>query len=1071
MFYVILLVIIELLVFAANYTYGTYLIGWDNVMPEFNLWLNFKRSLFSVWQDYRGLGVLDGMAHSVNLFHTIYISFLSTFLPQSLVRYVFIHLTHLAGGIGFFYLAKYLTKNSKGAFLGALFYMFNIGVIQMYFAPLEVFAVSFAALPILALLITKTLKSPNRKNLLFLFLASLLTSPQGFVPTIFIVFLILLGTILGTYIIKTRLIKRAAIVGLTVLMANAFWLLPYVYSAVKSAPVIQKTRINEFSSEEIFYRNYTHGNLGDVLKLKGFMLDGVEFDTTVSNKIFLMEIWQKHQSGILYQSIFFIFLGIALIGIIKAFGTSNNSDYLPYLITLFISFLFLANRTIIFEQINGLIRVMSPTFGEAFRFPFTKFITMFSFCLSVFVAIGASFLLKKFKRWEKPIIITVFVGLIYLFYPVFQGNFTSPLLRQKLPEDYISVFKYFDSVDENQRIVVLPIQSFWNWQYRSFGQRGSGFLWYGIKQPILERAFDPWSNFNEQFYNELSYAINTSDEQLFIYTLKKYDIKYILLDQYIVNTLSKTPIDYVQLRNFLDKPFLTKQVFGRLIVYKTDVTGSPVFSLRGADTANIFPYYINEHKDNFGFTAGNYVSKSLTPDITPLFPSLYSGKLQDDLEFSATQGDKSIFVYPKKYTEENVRGDLLEIPSIFENEFLIPVEVRIDNSNLILTPVYPRVYINGKEVNFTKNDSIVKQISINPVSLSFVDTDQEIENLESENKGYILNNYVNVIKLKSDSGQEELVTVDTKNIIKTKSLIAINEQKIESVEVVIDKIESPFSFNKVIENKEFEVKRQPNQGPQNSLSFSVKTENGVNIQAKSGSVEFSFYNGNLYHLGSYILFVDADYKSGLPVNFYLDNPLENRSEFEAKLSKKALENVIIIPKTENYFQGYGFHFIFKSVGVEKAESTIKNISLYPFPLETLKNIKVISPRAIELKANTTKSNLNYKKTGNYKYEIKDSVPENNYLVLSQSFDPGWKVYEVQSWLSAAFPFIFGTELKNHVLVNNWENGWVTENSKFEIRNSKLVIIYLPQYLEYFGFILMFVFFLFIAVKKLNKFNF
>jgi hypothetical protein len=72
----IIIIGVSLLLFFFNYLPGTYLIGWDNIMPELDLWLNIKRNIFAVWQDYRGLGLLDGQAHSANLIHTIFITFL-----------------------------------------------------------------------------------------------------------------------------------------------------------------------------------------------------------------------------------------------------------------------------------------------------------------------------------------------------------------------------------------------------------------------------------------------------------------------------------------------------------------------------------------------------------------------------------------------------------------------------------------------------------------------------------------------------------------------------------------------------------------------------------------------------------------------------------------------------------------------------------------------------------------------------------------------------------------------------------------------------------------------------------
>ena len=62
------------------------------------------------------------------------------------------------------------------------------------------------------------------------------------------------------------------------------------------------------------------------------------------------------------------------------------------------------------------------------------------------------------------------------------------------------VFSFFSTQDDQGRIAILPSYTFWNWRYRNWGHIGSGFLWYGIEQPLLDRAFDPWSFYNEQFY-------------------------------------------------------------------------------------------------------------------------------------------------------------------------------------------------------------------------------------------------------------------------------------------------------------------------------------------------------------------------------------------------------------------------------------------------------------------------------------------------------------------------------------------------------------------------------------------
>jgi len=81
------------------------------------------------------------------------------------------------------------------------------------------------------------------------------------------------------------------------------------------------------------------------------------------------------------------------------------------------------------------------------------------------------------------------------------------------------------------------------------------------------------------------------------------------------------------------------------------------------------------------------------------------------------------------------------------------------------------------------------------------------------------------------------------------------------------------------------------------------------------------------------------------MNFYIDNPFQHRAELETRFNKSDGTNVVVLPSIENYFQGYGFHFIEKSVGQELASGSVQSISLYPIPANTLTHIQLIRPGA------------------------------------------------------------------------------------------------------------------------------
>ncbi len=197
------------------------------------------------------------------------------------------------------------------------------------------------------------------------------------------------------------------------------------------------------------------------------------------------------------------------------------------------------------------------------------------------------------------------------------------------------------------------------------------------------------------------------------------------------------------------------------------------------------------------------------------------------------------------------------------------------------------------------------------------------------------------------------------------------------------------------------------------------------------------------------------YSSGLPINFYIDNPSENRAELESRLSENQKENVFILPKTENYFRGYGLHFAIKSLGSEVAKSTINEVSLYPLPIYFLKGLALVNPNiSSSMDEGNSKKPLPFQKINDSLYLVNKAPSYNAYVVLSQAFDSGWRLYAIKdsNWLKVHLPFLFGEELKEHVLVNNWANGWIVEELKIKNEKLKIVVIFWPQYLEYLGFV-------------------
>ncbi len=1077
---IFLLLLIELVLFLGNYKHGAYLIGWDNLMPEFNILLNLKRSVFSVWQDYRGLGLPDGMAHAANLTHTIYIYILSLFLPQNLLRYSFILIIHLLGGIAFFLLVKNLLKNNKIALFSSLFYMFNLGVIQMFYAPLEVFVFHYLALPLLALLIKNVFEKTSLKNLLLLLAGSFLVSPQGFVPTIFGVFLLLLISFAAVDFWQNRNLKKILIIGFFVFAANSFWILPYTYTVLGNAKIIQSTKINQFSSEEIFYRNRARGDLLSVIYMKGFILDSIEYENNTGSDTLFMKEWRGHFRNVFVNLFNIVFIIMTGFGMVYSIFKKQKGFY-PYLITFFVAFFFLANNTPVLEQLNNILRSAFPVLGEALRFPFTKFIMIFAFSFSIFLGLGLLIIVRLFRKLSYLIYIPAFLGILLLALPALQGHFFSPLLKQRLPQDYNRVFSFFSSVDKSRRVALLPTYTFWNWQYRNWGHLGSGFDWYGIEQPILERAFDPWSLNNEQFYNELSYAINKGDLDLFEAVIKKYDVKYLFLDKTILNSITRGPVNYLSLERFLEssKMLIEKKVFGSLIIYEVLDSDSPLYTLDGGNTEKLFPTLQFSNKDTAYKTFPDYVFEDKTPDAAYIIPSFYTGKLQGDLAFEADDRNDSIILRPKKYLHDlNSTNPTLELPSLFANETMIPVEITVFANRISFSPIYPKIKINSHLFQ-PREQKLTAITAINdPLSIEFIDTKNTVSIVNGKAKAFILNHYINSIKVRGEN-KEQTITLDTQGIQEPSYFMPLPKEQIETIEIIVDKFNNSLNINEAVTEKLFSIKKNSdvfNIFPVN-LGMHEAENKGLSFSALgNSSFDISFYRDNLLHQGSYIIFIDSKYKSGLPVGFYVENSFNRRPEIESKLAKRQTKNVFVLPKTEAAFSGYGFHIVIKSVGREQTESAINKISVFPFPEETISNIKIVL-NGNYTKPKNTRHFLSAEKINSSLYEARldENVAEGAYLVLSQSFDPGWKAYQVKNhesrimnYASLALPFMFGDEIKQQVEVNGWANGWLIDSPEFRVQNSELVIVYLPQYLEYAGFAILFLTTSFILIKILPK---
>lgn len=542
-----LLSLVCAIIFLRNFPFGTWYTGWDNLHPEFNFPLNFTRALSSVWQANQGLGTYGGHGYASTLPHTITLWFLSFFLPQQYLRSTFTFLMLFVGIYGVFFLGRELLKEkgekikNSAATLGALFYLFNLATAQQFYIQLEPFIVHYAVLPWLFFSLLRYLEKGTWKIFWIFVGVSLFSTIQGFIPPLFFVYLLLLSIFLGTYLFYKpsvlKLKKIFVILGATLLL-NAYWFGPVAYFTVTRSGTYLNAYNNLSSTEDFILKNKKYGTIENVVILKGFIFEAI--DATNKGDVFpIFAPWEQHLTLPVKIAGYSLF-GIVLFGLVQTFlGSKRKYTTLALAAGFFIIFSLLATNVPPFSYISHLLQEI-PIAKQAFRVAFTKFSIALSFLYALLFVFGAAAIfsiLEKYRpaRLLKTASFTILAALLIWFgWPNLTGKLLYDRTKLNIPSSYFELFDFFKNQDSSERIANFPQGWNWGWSVYRWGYSGSGFLWYGVKQPILDRAFDVWGKHNEDYFWQLSYAIYSEKFFLIDNMVDKYHISWLILDKNII---------------------------------------------------------------------------------------------------------------------------------------------------------------------------------------------------------------------------------------------------------------------------------------------------------------------------------------------------------------------------------------------------------------------------------------------------------------------------------------------------------------------------------------------------------
>ncbi len=925
--YQLILFFIVFVLFLVNYKSGTYLTGWDNLQTELNPRLAVKRAFFSVWEEYQSFGLTAGMAHAADLPRAVFLWIMSFALPQNMIRYFYHFLMLLLGGLGMMRLLRSArndnnetmnqSSNKIITFLGALFYMLNLGTMQIFYLPYEPFLTFFAFLPwgiwsFIRLLRfarndnNETMKQSN--NWLLFFFINLLGTPSFYTQQLFVVYMLVLGSVALGKLLDSRLrgndIKRILLAFLLILMINSFWLLPQFYFLKSNGSWVTQAKTNQIATEDTLYQNLEKGTLGNFLRLEGFY-----FDLKGIKNTHLFAPWKDHFNGF-YGVLPYLFCGLGILGLLGSFGKRKN---LGFLLILLLSALALLSATPPFSWVNIWLR-QNSFINQMFRSPFTKFIIPYSLVYSYFVAQGLSSIKTVFKK-DSFLFVLVLIFIFLYSLPSFKGYLISPEMKVKIPSDYFQVMDYFKTVDKNKRITLLPDYTFWGWFFNKWGYNGSGFIWYGIEQPIVSRTFDVWSPKSESYFWEEKQALEAENLTQFEKVLDKYNVDYLILNYSLIPVVSSyKSLATDRIENLLLQSQKISLVFRgeTVVLYQVNhLQKIESFVSLSSGLKNIGPQVKLMAEDRAYQENGDYIVN---------FPY--------DIYYPFADLTTQTRIKDKKWSLEELTGS-----------FAI-------NSNITLNPDDYQLYLQ-------------------PTSEANISNDQGITDLKLN-----LNPFYENKKIK-------------------------------------------INFEKLLV-KSFDVS-----GFNNNLT------------------EFALAAPELSQKYGYLIKIRSRNIKGSPLFFYIIDETKKQSMLEEKLRNES--EYFILPHKFDYGLGYSFVFQNKSYENYPSENILKEVSVYLFPYDALKDVKFINKNQSILLSNSL-SSFEAKKINYFTYKVllNNETPLLNNLILYQSYDPGWIAFA-------------NGKILPHVLINNWANGWLINNETMkQSNNGTILIIFWPQYLEFIG---------------------
>jgi hypothetical protein len=574
-------------------------------------------------------------------------------------------------------------------------------------------------------------------------------------------------------------------------------------------------------------------------------------------------------------------------------------------------------------------------------------------------------------------------------------------VKISIPVEYFDFWKYMKTQKQGT-VLSLPIYNFPGWEYYNWGYQGAGFIWFGLNQPILNRDFDRWSVVNEQAFREFHYSIYSRNKEYLKSTLRKFNIKYIVWDKNIISPSLKNRNQIIyknEIKRLLDDLLSDKFIKKAIVIGNIEIYELQSKNIQsiGYINSSVYPNYKWSNFDYAYLNQNNYVSqKSGLNNVFYPFRDIIN--TSERINKDVFEIDENNKTYSVKLSDIT---KVIKVPDILTKEKVFYSDLYISKlSNTEYKLILKPLLFKGLNDNYEAKIQIAQ--NKDPISLDF---NGNIFNFNRES--LILGDLTYLGQVFINTKQDNFANNDKI------SLQQINASKGLADNILVSK----FTYKSISISPKIiymNNKQRPN------IRY-IKNGDFITIESRKTYSGFNIDLNFLPHNLGYLLIIKSSNLSGLPLRLCVKNIYSNLCSVYDELSKfnSFNDDVFVIPPSDD---GIGYSISFNNISYAnfKTKNAIKNISLIPIPYNYLASL--------------------YSETEN---SIREKV-----LRLNQTYHDGWNAY------------INNKKIENHILVNNWANGWILDDTKGDIK-----IVFWPQYLEYLGFFLVLLAFIWILFRK------